>query len=386
MKRNNFILCLTALLVTAGAGCKKDMIGPPPKMEIEYTVTDASAFNARDGAIDVSLSGVEGPFRYFWSNGDTTQDISNLYAGDYFLNITFGGEGYSELSATVSQPDPEPLDLQFTVTDVSRFGKSDGAVSLAVAGGMAPYTAIWEGTDTTLNYTGLKAGSYHVVVTDASVPYQVTTEATVEVREPEFVCGLDSIADVDGNLYPTVLIGNQCWISQNLRTGRLPSDPSSPIDGRYCAGNFCFNEEGAHYTWNAMMNGETGDPEDAYALVQGICPDGWYLPTRKIFQDLDSLLSIPGEYGDGNFSGTKMKGESSTSGFDGLFAGNWGYGIYKNDDIASFWTSTEYFPGESETSKEGYYFLLTDDTPFLSSGHKPKSFGMNVRCLQLLEE
>ncbi len=388
-RTNTMHFCFLAVLATmllAAGGCKKEQVGPPPRMEIEYSVTDASFFNADDGAIDVSLSGVEGPFQYFWSTGDTTRDLSGLYAGDYTLNVTFGEEGYSEITASVSQPDPEPLDLQFDIIDVSRYGKSDGSVSLTVSGGTAPYSPVWEGSDTTFHYTGLEAGTYHVVVTDASSPYQIATEGTVEVTEPDFVCGVDSIADVDGNLYPTVLIGDQCWFSENLRTLHLPADPASPIEGRFCAGNFCFNQEGAHYTWEGMMNGETADPEDPYAMVQGICPDGWYLPTRKTFQDLDSVLSIPGNYGDGNFPGTKMKGEDSSSGFDALFTGNWGYGIYKNDQIASFWSSSEFFTGGSDISGEAYYFLLTEDTPFLSSGHKPKSYGMNVRCMKRLED
>jgi hypothetical protein len=101
-----------------------------------------------------------------------------------------------------------------------------------------------------------------------------------------------------------------------------------------------------------------------------------------MFQDLDSLLSIPGNFGDGFFSGQKMKGEGSSSGFDALMTGNWGYGVYTNEDIAAFWTSTEFFSEGMKEADEGYYFLLTDDTPFLSSGHLPKTYGMNIRCIR----
>lgn len=365
----------------------QDEIPPPDKVQVDYVVTDASAFNVQDGAIDLTVSENEGPFSYFWSNGETTEDIGELYAGEYTLRLTFGTDGFHEVTIPVGQPEPEPLTLDFDITNVSRFGKSDGAVTVTVSGGVEPYMAIWNGVDTTLNYSDIKAGTYSVKVMDSSTPYSIIDSTTVVVTQPEFICGTDSIADVDGNLYPTVQIGEQCWMAQNLRTEHLPGDITSPIEGRYCAGTNCFTEKGAHYTWDAMMNGETGaTTEDPYAVVRGICPDGWAIPTRAQFQELDVELSINGNYGDGVFSGTKMRGADSPSGFDALYAGNWGYGVYTNTNIAAFWTSTNYYFGNEDVAIDAYYFLVTADVPLLSSGHKPKEFGMSVRCIKQTEE
>lgn len=378
-------LLVAVILLTAG--CKKEEVSPPKKVLLEYEVTHVSSFNGSDGAISTSIAGNDGPFTYFWSNGESSANVSGLIAGEYEVRVVY--ENNSLLTATieVEQPEAPDLDLNFSINPASSYGKSDASVTLSVSGGTAPYSVLWDNGDTTMNLAGVPAGTYSVVITDNSRPFSLETSGSVELTQPDFVCGTDSIADVDGNMYPTVQIENQCWLTQNLKTKSLPD--GSFIDGRFCAGSNCLNEEGSHYTWEAMMNGEVANTEDHYAMVQGICPDGFYIPTRKVFQDLDSILSVQGNYGEGFFSGRKMKGEESSSGFDAVFAGNWGYGVYTNDDVSSFWTSTEFFfdpANPMEVSVEGYYFLLTDDTPFLSSGHKPKDFGMSVRCVKLLEE
>jgi uncharacterized protein (TIGR02145 family) len=131
------------------------------------------------------------------------------------------------------------------------------------------------------------------------------------------------------------------------------------------------------------MNGDAGATiDDPNVVSQGICPEGWAVPTRAQFQELDAVLSVNGNYGDGFFSGTKMRGEDSSSGFDALYAGNWGYGVYVNNEIAAFWTSTNFFVGDEDVAADGYYFLVTSDVPLLSSGHKPKDFGLSVRCIK----
>lgn len=378
------IIKRAALIFTSGAiltACEDKPVEPPPDVGIDFAVTDASAYNAGDGAIDITLTGAPAPVSYFWSTGETTEDITNLYAGDYTLKVTYGMSGVSEAVITVGQPEPPELQLTYDVTEVSRYGKSDGSIVLSVSGGTPPYQAIWNGKDTTLALEGIPAGTYEVLVTDNSAPFRITASGSVTLQEPDFICGTDSIADVDGNLYPTVLIGNQCWLAGNLKTSRSLVDTTLvAIEELYCAGTACFDARGAHYTWESAMNGQES-AAGPYDMVQGICPEGFYLPTRKMFQDLDSILSIDGNYGPGTFPGPKMKGEDSSSGFDALNNGNWGYGVYINAKIAVWWTSTTYAadPGDS------YYFMVTDDTPFLASGHKPREFGMSVRCVKLVD-
>jgi uncharacterized protein (TIGR02145 family) len=375
------IWILPAFFSVILVACEDGTVETAPEVVIDYVVTDASGFNAEDGSIDVTLAGAPAPVAYFWSNGARTEDIGDLFAGDYTLKVTYGGNGISEVTIPVKQPQPPDLQLTFEVTDVSRYGKSDGSIILSVSGGIPPYQAIWNGKDTTMALEAIPAGIYEVEVMDSGLPSRILSGGSAIVVQPDFICGTDSIADVNGNLYSTVLIGNQCWLAENLRTSRVLVDTTlMEIEQLFCAGTACYDARGAHYSWKSAMNGEEA-ASGPYAAVQGICPEGFYLPTRKIFQDLDSMLSIDGIGGPGTFPGTKMKGEGSSSGFDALYNGNWGYGVYINSKIAVWWTSTEFAsdPGES------YYFMVTDDTPFLVSGHKPKEFGMSIRCIRLME-
>jgi uncharacterized protein (TIGR02145 family) len=383
---NKLFFAFLLSMLTLGSACKKENIESPEQVILEYEVSHVSTYNGADGAIQTNLIGGEAPFSYFWSTGATTPGISGLIAGEYTVRIVYGENSVLTETIEIIQPEPQDLSLDFDITSVSRFGKSDGSITVDVQGGTAPYMAIWDERDTSLTLDNVPAGSYSVRVIDSSTPFPITTSGVAEVNQPEFICGTDSIADVDGNLYATVQIENQCWFTQNLRTEHLPDDPTTKIDGRYCSGSNCLNAKGAHYTWDAMMNGETTNPDDPYSMAQGICPEGWSIPSRQVFQDLDAILSIEGNYGDGFFSGAKMKGEDSSSGFDALFAGNWGYGVYTNNNVASFWTSTEYFYEGQNISNEGFYFYLTENIPLVNSGHKPKTFGMSVRCMKLLEE
>ena len=192
------------------------------------------------------------------------------------------------------------------------------------------------------------------------------------VGQPEFVCGRDSITDVDGNKYPTVQIGGQCWTAENLRTLHLPEDPAREIEGRFCLNLNCTNAFGAHYSWEAMMNGAgsvTAEDE-----VQGICPCEWHLPTKEEWEALNSYLSVDGNGGAGVNVPNKMRGADSPSGFDALYAGNWGYSVFEGEN-AVFWTATEQAGGRA-------FYRLINNFPLLGQGHLEKRSGLSVRCVR----
>ncbi len=91
-----------------------------------------------------------------------------------------------------------------------------------------------------------------------------------------------------GQTYRTVQIGNQCWMAENLNVGSMIAQPGYPKDDnvieKYCPD---YNESkcakyGGLYTWNEMM---------AYSKeegAQGICPQGWHLPTEKEWRILEA--------------------------------------------------------------------------------------------------
>jgi uncharacterized protein (TIGR02145 family) len=162
--------------------------------------------------------------------------------------------------------------------------------------------------------------------------------------------GLATFTDPrDGQVYPTVQIGSQCWMKKNLNIGsiieiHLDQDPNKLE--KWCYGNVSGNCDvyGGLYQWEEVMQGAT------QIGVQGICPPGWHVPTDGEYATLTYYL---GGY---DLAGEKMKeagfvhwdppntGANDSSGFSALPGGyrysatdsltygirQWGY----------FWTSS----------------------------------------------
>jgi uncharacterized protein (TIGR02145 family) len=156
-------------------------------------------------------------------------------------------------------------------------------------------------------------------------------------------CGDPTVDTRDGQSYPTVPIGGQCWLGRNLDFGRKVPDAAPRDDGvveKTCYGNEAESCRvyGGLYTWTEAMQGalEPG--------AQGVCPVGWHLPSRAEWKALADHLGPPTageklkarEDHDPPYDGTDAVGFAALpggSGFRGSFGrqGHWGL----------FWTSTE---------------------------------------------
>jgi uncharacterized protein (TIGR02145 family) len=356
-----------------------------PDVKLTTEATNPTSYGAADGAIYLTIEGLEAtPYRIYWSNGETTKDISGLKAGTYSVKVIYLDKAIANRTVELTEPEAQPLNLVFDVTMPSKSGYSDGSILLTVSSGVEPYEFEWSNGSTAQNLKNIKAGMYSVKVTDSNPHRPVTTEGFVFVEEPEFVCGVDSLIDVDGFKYPTVVIGEQCWTAVNIKTIHKPGwDPNDKtlleqdylIDGRYCDGLKCNTNLGAHYTWDAAVNGENSG-----GLVQGIAPKGWHIPTRDDWKEFNDWLKIPGNGGDGTNVPNKIRGENSPSGFDALYAGNWGYGVFTGD-IGVFWTSTPYLDENGNPLGEAYYRLV-NPLPLFGEGHDIIEKGLSIRLIK----
>jgi uncharacterized protein (TIGR02145 family) len=98
--------------------------------------------------------------------------------------------------------------------------------------------------------------------------------------------GLDSLL-YEGQWYHTTQVFSQCWIKENLNAGTMIPSSQDPTNNgiveKYCmgdVGSYC-DLFGGMYFWDEMMNytNETGG--------QGICPDGFHVPTDLEWQILE---------------------------------------------------------------------------------------------------
>jgi hypothetical protein len=165
-------------------------------IEVVASVTDLSC-NALsgdpDGIIDIEVTGGTAPYTYAWSNGASTQDVSNLTAGTYTIDISDANGCLFQATYTLSQPDAVVASGDITEPGCNAAsGAPTGAIDLSVIGGTGAYNFAWSNGATTEDVTGLAEGTYTVVVTDAN---GCTDEQTFTLTEPDAVtCSLDSPA------------------------------------------------------------------------------------------------------------------------------------------------------------------------------------------------
>ena len=138
-------------------------------------IIDAGCFGQSDGQLTANGSGGSGQYTYSWDNGETTQTISNLSAGDYTVVVT---DSNGCVSAAVSENVNEFNNTSITLdsqTNVTCNGGSDGSAQITTTGD-TPFTYQWiDITDplnpiisTDQNPTGLHAAEYIVTATSSS--------------------------------------------------------------------------------------------------------------------------------------------------------------------------------------------------------------------------
>lgn len=133
-------------------------------LELQLFPEGVSCHGDNDGAIFTMVSGGMLPYSYAWSNGKTTGWIDDLVAGAYSLTVTDANGCFVSQSAGVEQPQAlSPTTLATPATN-----GSNGNVYLEVTGGTAPYTYQWSNGATTQHLSGLPAGTYTVIITDAN--------------------------------------------------------------------------------------------------------------------------------------------------------------------------------------------------------------------------
>ena len=116
-----------------------------------------------------------------------------------------------------------------------------------------------------------------------------------------------TVTDYDGNTYNTVQIGNQCWMKENLRTKHYADGEIIPFNaGVSYSQPRCFqNDElnltsyGLYYNWYATMKGSPSSNTNPSG-VQGVCPNGWHVPSKSEWNQLLSYLGENQDYVCGN--------------------------------------------------------------------------------------
>ena len=123
-------------------------------------ITNVTCFGGSDGSVDLEVNGGNPPFIYNWSNGSSTQDLTNLSSAVYTVNITDSTN--CTISRDIIITSPQQLAAVTNISPILCYGDSTGTVNLQINGGIPPYVLDWGITDT----NSMWAGFHSYTVTD----------------------------------------------------------------------------------------------------------------------------------------------------------------------------------------------------------------------------
>jgi uncharacterized protein (TIGR02145 family) len=266
-----------------------------------------------------------------------------------------------------------------------------------------PYSIVWDGL--------------------ATHPYVYSEQTIVKVN-----IELAMVQDIDGNSYPTTIIGEQEWIAKNLRVTRYNNGDLIPLvetnsewpgltQGAYGVyqNHFELNtrekvldQYGALYNWYAVND------------TRGICPVGWHVPDNDDWTQLVEYLMTEYDLDNTNFSPTSdLKGVGnalkSCRQADSPLGGDcateeyprWNSylssGFYGTDDFgfsalpagirahesgnygssgswAVFWSADEF------SEENAFFRALVYNRPDFHVFHFPKGRGYSVRCVKAVND
>jgi len=191
-----------------------------------------------------------------------------------------------------------------------------------------------------------------------------------------------------GQTYKTIQIGDQCWMRENLNVGEMILGDQDMTDNgvieKYCYDNDPANCEtyGGLYQWDEMMQYISD------SAVQGICPDGWHIPTVTDWNELTDHLGGKWPAGDklrdqgDTYWSTGHEDATNESGFTALpggrrFSEPQGYIFDWLGNGGFFWSSS------SRDNGIGYSYYLKGSGGFLPSYYgNRKATGNSIRCIK----
>ncbi|HND89121.1 MAG TPA: hypothetical protein PK971_12380, partial [Saprospiraceae bacterium] len=188
--------------ITDSNGCTKTATATVANNNITFTVSGSTTAATTclppgNGSVNITVNPGTNTYTYEWSNGATTEDISNVPAGTYVVTVSAGGNCTQTQSYTVADQPNQP---NLSTTQVNTTcDLSNGSINLSVSGGVSPYTFAWDpGGQTTEDISNLLAGTYTVTVTGSNGCTK-TAQVTITNNNPPFTVTPTIVANTTCN-------------------------------------------------------------------------------------------------------------------------------------------------------------------------------------------
>jgi uncharacterized protein (TIGR02145 family) len=262
------------------------------------------------------------------------------------------------------------------------------------------------------NITGLQPNTIYYVRAYAINELGPAYGEEIQFRTSNHCPNAPTVTDFDENVYETVQIGQQCWMKENLRSRHYADGTEIPLGDavtslenpyRYIYPNSDTALAGYLYNWAAVMN-ESSSSNNNPSGVQGVCPNGWHIPSDAEWTQLTSYVSATNEYvcGEGHIAqalAAEVGWENSNvacspgyahseiygTGFKAVPAGSFSVELSDNEEESFngygtntyFWSSTL----EGQTTA-AYTRHLSYDNPDVQRSSYNFASGRSVRCIR----
>ena len=332
-----------------------------------------------------------------WNRALTPQEITNLYNSQLPAQTSL-----CLPTITTSSPTSVGVDTVVIGGDIS----SDGGSSIVLRG-ICYSTSPNPNMGNSRTEDGSGTGSFNTVLrglTPSTTYYARSyaknsngvvvygNEVSFTTSLPGLRCpGTPTVTDVDGNIYNTVQIGNQCWTQSNLKTTRYRNGDT--ISAGLIDSLWANTTSGAYAIYNnePVNDGLYGKLYNNYSVTdsRGLCPIGWHVPSEG---EWDALVGHVGGYFVAGGSLKSMAtqptlggwtlpniGATNSSGFTALPGGVRSHigEFYAMFNSGCWWSLTP-----SSIWPSSFVISIGSHSGGASWGYNSKECGFSVRCLK----
>jgi len=232
-------------------------------------------------------------------------------------------------------------------------------------------------------------------------------DCTKKDNEEELVIDVypaNPIMDIDGNIYQTVIIGNQAWyqwwMTENLRTSKYANGDTIPNVKDTIKWHFSTSGAWVNYKNDSTYEIPYGKLYNWHAVAdtRNICPDGWHVPSK--FEWYQLIIYLDHEYVAGghlkeagtdhwdhpNTGATNVSGITALPGGKRYYSSNYPFNGWKTlynyiNKSGNYWTSTKY---SSYGSGKAYSASMNYNSSkcYLDVNWERLTNGLSVRCIK----
>ena len=170
-------------------------VGQPTQIIADFSTTGVSCKGNAEGGISLSISGGKPSYALLWNTGETSTQLSDLFAATYEVTIVDDQNCSITASTIVTEPE-DAFELSFIDSSNASCNQlSDGSITASLSGGMSPYSFEWNDANRTnngLNITNLSHSRYYTLTASDDLGCQLRDSVFIDYNEPFEIFDIDS--------------------------------------------------------------------------------------------------------------------------------------------------------------------------------------------------